>query len=110
MGISEHDFWDLTIAELIRLIDSKKRMLKARAQEKASFDYILADLIGRSVSRIYNSSNRIPSIEEVYPSLFDSKEIEEKKAEKKTELSALRFKQFADAFNKKFKEVAKKDD
>ena len=110
MGISEHDFWDLTIAELIRLIDSKKRMLKARAQEKASFDYILADLIGRSVSRIYNSSNRIPSIEEVYPSLFDSKEIEEKKAEKKAELSALRFKQFADSFNKRFKEVAKEND
>lgn len=110
MGISEHDFWDLTIAELIRLIDSKKRMLKAQAQERASFDYILADLIGRSVSRIYNSSNRIPSIEEVYPSLFDSKEIEEKKAEKKAELSALRFKQFADSFNKRFKEVAKEND
>ena len=107
MGISEHDFWGLTIAELTRLIDSKKRMSKARAQEKASFDYILADLIGRSVARIYNSSNTIPSIAEVYPSLFESKEIEERKAAKKDELSALRFKQFADSFNKRFKEVAK---
>lgn len=110
MGISEHDFWDLTIAELTRAIDSKKRMLKVRAQEKASFDYILADLIGRSVARVYNSANHIPSIEEVYPSLFDSKEIEEKKAAKKAELSALRFKQFADSFNKRFKEVAKEND
>lgn len=110
MGISEHDFWGMTLAELTRLMDSKKRMLKAQAQEKASFDYILADLIGRSVARIYNSSNKIPSIAEVYPSLFDSKEIEEKKAEKKAELSALRFKQFADSFNKRFKEVAKEND
>lgn len=107
MGISEHDFWNLTIAELTRAIDSKKRMIKAQAQEKASFDYILADLIGRSVSRVYNSSNKMPSISEVYPSLFDSKEIEEQKAARKTELSALRFKQFADSFNKRFKEVAK---
>lgn len=95
----------MTIAELIRLIESKKRIEKQKAQEKASFDYILADLIGRSISRIYNSSNKVPEISEVYPSLFDSKEIEEQKSIKKDELSALRFKQFADSFNKRFQEV-----
>lgn len=95
----------MTIAELIRLIESKKRVEKQKAQEKASFDFILADLIGRSISRIYNSSNKMPEISEVYPSLFDSKEIEEQKSIKKDELSALRFKQFADSFNKRFQEV-----
>ena len=104
-GISEAEFWTMTIAELIRLIESKKRIEKQKAQEKASFDYILADLIGRSISRIYNSSNKVPEISEVYPSLFDSKEIEEQKSIKKDELSALRFKQFADSFNKRFQEV-----
>ena len=44
------------------------------AQEKATYDYILADLIGKSVSRLYSSSNTMPDIAEVYPSLFDSKE------------------------------------
>lgn len=105
-GISEYDFWNMTIAELTRAIASKKRIQKQQAQEKASFDYILADLIGRSISRLYSSSATVPEIAEVYPSLFDSKEIEEEKQEKRDELSILRFKQFAQTFNKKFeKEV-----
>lgn len=110
MGISEHEFWDMTIAELVRAIDSKKRIQKDLSKERASFDYILADLIGRSISRIYSSSSNMPAIEEVYPSLFDSQEIKEKEAERKAELSAIRFKQFADSYNKKFKEVANKNE
>lgn len=102
-GITESEFWSMTMAEIERAINSKKRVMKIQAQEKASFDYILADLIGRSIGRIYSSSTKIPEIAAVYPSLFDSQEVEEKRAEKKAELSALRFKQFAESFNKKFK-------
>lgn len=110
-GISEYDFWNMTIAELTRAIASKKRIQKQQAQEKASFDYILADLIGRSISRLYSSSATVPEIAEVYPSLFDSKEIEEEKQEKRDELSILRFKQFAQSYNKKFKkEVGKENE
>ena len=109
-GISEHDFWEMTIAELERAINSKKRVQKREAQERASFDYILADLVGRSISRIYNSTNNIPSISEVYPTLFDSKEYEEAKRVKQDELSALRFRQFAQSFNKRFKGVSNKDE
>lgn len=65
---------------------------------------MLADLIGKSVGRIYNSANVMPDISEVYPSLFDSVEIQEKKQENKDELSALRFKLFAESFNKKFED------
>lgn len=106
-GISELDFWNMTIAELERLIESKKRTKKMKDQEKAYFDYTLADLIGRSVSRIYNSSNRIPDISEAYPTLFDSEEIQEKKQEQKDNLSAARFKQFAQAYNNKREEGKK---
>ncbi len=109
-GISEHDFWEMTIAELERAINSKKRVQKREAQERASFDYILADLVGRSISRIYNSTNNIPSISEVYPTLFDSKEYEEAKSVKQDELSALRFRQFAQSFNKRFKGASNKDE
>lgn len=109
-GISEHDFWEMTIAELERAINSKKRVQKREAQERASFDYILADLVGRSISRIYNSTNNIPSISEVYPTLFDSKEYEEAKSVKQDQLSALRFRQFAQSFNKRFKGVSNKDE
>lgn len=103
-GLSECDFWTMTPAEVFRAMDSKKRVMKIQAQEKASFDYILADLIGKSIARIHSSKISYPELIEVYPSLFDTKAIEEKKLEKKTELSAIRFKQFADSHNKKYKE------
>ena len=97
----------MTLAELIRLIESKKRVLELEARERATFDYILGDLIGRSVGRAYNSANHYPSIAEVYPSLFTAEEVEQERQSKKDELSALRFKQFAQSYNKKYKEVAK---
>lgn len=93
----------MTLAELARAMESKQRVEKLRAQERASYDYILADLIGRSIGRIYSSSTKIPAISEAYPTLFNSQEIEEQKAAQKAELSALRFKQFANSYNKKFK-------
>lgn len=84
-------------------------MEKEQHQIKATFDYALADLIGRSVSRIYNSSNQMPDISEVFPTLFDSEEVKQRKQEKQVELSALRFKQFAQSFNQKFNEEVAKD-
>lgn len=97
----------MTIAELTRLVASRKRVIELEAREKATFDYILADLIGRSVARVNSSANRYPSIAEAYPSLFSSEEMEEEVQAKKDELSALRFKQFAQSYNKQRKEAAK---
>lgn len=101
-GISEAAFWDMTIAEISRLLSSRNRVEKQRLQEKASFDYILADLIGKSVSRIYNSANTMPSIHAVYPSIFgaeDVKQAEEQISNQRAEVSAIRFMQFAQASN-----------
>ena len=98
----------MTLNEIRRAIESKQRIEHRRQQERASFDYILADLIGRSVARAFSSSNKMPDISTVYPALFNNEEIQEKKQEEKNKLSALRFKQFAQAYNKKFnKEVGK---
>lgn len=92
----------MTLAELTRAIDSKKRIQKHQAQEKACNDYILADLIGKSIARIYSSSAKMPEIAEAYPALFNTEYIEEQKTIKQDELSALRFKQYANFHNKKF--------
>jgi hypothetical protein len=97
----------MTIAELTRAIESKERQEKERLKEKAIFDYNLADLIGRSISRIYSSSAKMPEIATIYPSLFDSEEIKQQKQVRLNELSVARFKQFADTFNKHKQEVAK---
>lgn len=97
----------MTMGELQRYFESYQRRYKREAQEKATFDYALAELIGRSVARIYSSSAQMPEIYEVYPTLFDSKEAQERKQAQKAELSALRFKQFANFHNMKInKEVA----
>lgn len=96
----------MTLAEIERYIASRNRVRKIEAQEKASYDYLLAELIGRSIARLYSSSATYPTISEVYPTIFDAKEMEEKKKEKQMEASAIRFKQFAQSYNKRFKEVA----
>lgn len=92
----------MTIAELERAIESKKRQQKIEAQEKASYDYILADLIGRSIGRLYSSATNMPDISAVYPTIFNSKEIEEARSAKLAELSAIRFKQFAQIHNNRW--------
>lgn len=97
----------MTIAELSRYVESRKRVMELEAREKATYDYILADLIGRSIARVHSSANHYPSIADAYPSLFNKEEMEEELQAKKDELSVLRFKQFAQAYTMKRKEAAK---
>lgn len=95
----------MTPGEVIRAVESKRKRLKIEAQEKASYDYILAGLIVKGVSITLGSKESYPQIEEVYPNLFDDV-IQEKNEEiqrQKMNLSALRFKQFAQSYNNNFK-------
>jgi site-specific recombinase len=72
-------------------------------KRKATFDYVLADLIGRSVARVYNSDNKLPTLAEAYPTLFDDDKDDEALQQAQDEVSALRFKLFAQSFNNNFK-------
>ena len=99
----------MTLAEINRAIDAKRKREKEDLQTKASFEYVLADLIGRSIARIPSSSAKMPTLADAYPSLFDKEEVDERIQEKKDELAALRIKQFAQSFNKRFKEVGKQN-
>lgn len=101
-GMSERDYWQSTPAEIERYVASRIRVMKIEAQERASYDYILADLIGKSMARLYSSAASMPEIGKVYPTLFDTEEITQKKQQAQYELSAVRFRQFAEAHNKKF--------
>ena len=104
-GITEEKFWDMTFAEIERAIKSANRVRKLQAQEKATYDYILANLITKVVSKVLGDKSSYPSIEEAYPGVFDDI-IAEKKAkaeEHRMNLSALRFKQFAQSYNSNFK-------
>jgi hypothetical protein len=99
----------MTICELERFVESKMRVEKLRLQERATYDYILADTIGKSVARLLNSGATMPTLAEVYPTIFEAEnnEVKQEQAEKIAELSALRFELFAQSFNKRFVEVAK---
>lgn len=96
----------MTLAELERYFKSRARVMKAEERKKASFDYILADLVGRSVSRVYNSSNKLPTINEAYPSLFSESEVKESKAKRDRQRFIAGLQQFAQSYNKDFQEVA----
>ena len=100
----------MTISEIQRAVNSKLKVKKIEAQEKATFDYTLANLFAKSMARLYSSSARLPEISEVYPTLFDSEAIKQQRQEKLAELSALRFKQFAQAHNKKFTQEGAKNE
>lgn len=107
-GITELAYWEMTLAEVIRAIDSYKRRYRQQERQQAAYDYILADAIGKSVSRVYSSSNKMPELYELYPSLFESDEIKAQQQAKRDELSVLRFKQFAQAHN--IRRAAKQDE
>lgn len=96
----------MTIAEITRAVESKQRVIRREQQEKASFDYVHAGLIGRYVARILDGKGDIPSIYEVYPEYFEDIKAkqEEELQQKQDELSALRFRQFAQSYNKNFED------
>lgn len=80
-------------------------------RDKATFDYIHASLIRHGVGIVLGSKAPMPSLEEVYSELFaeDRERREAEIQEQKMNLSALRFKQFAESFNQNFQsEVANK--
>lgn len=103
-GILEKDFWEMTLNEIERAVKSKIKMERAQDKRQATFDYLLADLIGRSMARIHSASNKMPPLYEAYPTLFEDEEIEQSKEEQRMKLSEIRFKQFAQSFNSKFRE------
>lgn len=94
----------MTLAELARAVKSWERVEKRKAQEKAAFDYVNANLIGRSIASYFSKDITMPELAECFPSLFidESQKKKEEKEKLQAELSALRFRKFADAYNKKY--------
>lgn len=100
LGLSEWQFWDMTLAEINRYAESRHRVQKKEAQEKAAADYVLADLIGHSIARIYSSEAKYPEIYDVYPAIFDKAVMEEAKEREKNKKTFEWLKEFTESFNK----------
>lgn len=93
----------MTFAEVRRQVESVKRVQKIQNQERAVFDYILANMIGISNNRNHSESFTMPTIEEFYPTIFEAEaeKKQEEKQEKIEDVSTARFLQFAQAHNAK---------
>lgn len=108
-GISEEAFWHMTIPELQRAISAIKQKQMDDARLRASMDYTLAALTACFMAKTHSKSATVPKMEEIYASLFmDADTLEKRKEEERLreeELSAIRFKRFADSYNARHKEV-----
>ena len=95
----------MTPGEVNRAIEARNRVARFELQERASMDYILAQLIVKGVGITLGDKSSYPTLEEVYPSLFEDQKQKQEEIiqQKKTDLSVLRFKQFAQSYNNRFK-------
>lgn len=103
-GITEADFWSMTLREIDNYIKSRLRVRKVENQEKAVYDYIHATLIIKGVGIALGSKEEFPGVEQAYPGVFEdmADKRQDELQQKKDELSALRFRQFAQSYNQKF--------
>lgn len=101
LGLEEEKFWTMTIAEVDRFIKGARW----RLQQKAQFDYCLANLIGISSARMLAPNEvKLPELEDVYSNLFEKKKVEDPKPiDEITQKSVNNFLARAMAINKNIK-------
>ena len=60
----------MSIGEVARRVESYERTYQRKLKDKASFDWILGNLIGISVGRCLDSDATYPEIYEAYPTIL----------------------------------------
>ena len=106
MGLPEKEFWEMTKAEVERYLEGAVWRMKSKAQ----FDYLLADLFGVSVARVFDSKLEFPPVEKVYSFLFENnvQKTEDNEEAIRMENSVNRFMEFALKHNAKLREGVNK--
>lgn len=87
----------MTFAEITRYIKAREWQIGEERKEKAQFDYIQARLIGSAIGCCLDKNHTYPSLETAYPSLFTTEPNEDSTYQ--DQVSAARFKAFADNYN-----------
>ena len=103
VGITEAEYWEMSIGEVLRRVRSYERTVERKRQEQAFFDWTLGNLIGSSVGRCLSNDIEYPKLHEAYPSFFNSKEVQEAEEEKRNQANVANFMKFAAAHNLKLK-------
>ena len=102
IGMTEEDFYGSTIKQVTRYIEAYQKQQENQLQEKAYFDYQLANLIGMSVARLLSKDAKYPTFEKAYP--FVNKDAKaEVNEEWEMEVQHNKLREWAEQINKKFK-------
>lgn len=106
IGMREEDFYHSTLAQINRYVESYNKRQENQLQEKAYFDYQLANLIGLSVSRLLNKNAKYPEFRKAYPfiKIDTEKEVDE---EWEMEKQHIKLMEWAEQMNKKFEKNKK---
>lgn len=112
-GIRYDEFWDMTLKEMLQVMESYKRKIDQQAKQNLAMNYNLAGLVSDFVARKLNGK-KIPSLYETFPALAnpeDMKKSMEKQNEQQEYNEAMRYKikfmEMATAHNIKRKGGAK---
>ena len=102
IGMREEDFYNSTIKQVTRYVEAHNKQQENQLQEKAFFDYQLANLIGLSVARLLSKDAKYPTFEKAYPFISNAqpKEVDE---EWEMEVQHNKIREWAEQMNKKFK-------
>ena len=102
IGMREEDFYNSTIKQITRYVESYNKQQENQLQEKAYFDYQLANLIGLSVARLLSKDAKFPTFEKAYP--FINKDAKAEVDEDwEMEVQHNKIREWAEQINKKFK-------
>ena len=106
IGMREEEFYHSTLAQVTRYVESYNKQQENQLQEKAYFDYQLANLIGMSLSRLLNKNAKYPEFRKAYPFIKSDteKEVDE---EWEMEKQHIKLMEWAEQMNKKFEKNKK---
>lgn len=101
IGYTPHLFWDLTIGEIIDLLESENRKIELKSKErelelktKVIINSLLARQIGEHVASLFSKEVKISSPQELLPELFKD-DIEEEQNNNELDLYKAKMEEFA---------------
>ena len=98
-------FWNYGVDEVIDIIESYRRVEKARIKQEISNNYMQAFMIRDGVASLFDGKVKPKQLHEIYPDLFvEEKEVvEELQRQNELEIHKERLRAFAERFNKNLK-------
>lgn len=106
-GISMETYWNSTQAEIILMMNAHKKREQYEMQKQANLLYTHADLIGISVSRLFND-HEMPDFKTAFEYLFEDEEqetTETMQMDAELETSKMRLMQYIDRYNQYKRQV-----